>query len=66
MNRDLILPALAMLVGVCALVAYGNHRRSCRRVRDVQTHLDQPLQTWEEEGGALRSSGQAAAEPPRA
>lgn len=64
MKRDSILPAVAVLLGACALVAYECCRRSCRREPDVATQLDRPLQTWEEEGGALPRS--PAAEPPGA
>jgi hypothetical protein len=60
MNRHSMLPALAVLVGVCAVVAYGNCRR-CRSAADAPANPRQPLQTWENEGGGL--SDAAAPKP---
>jgi hypothetical protein len=64
MHRDLLLPAVAALVAVGAIVAYGNYRRCRRRAADVSENSRQPLQTWEYEGGALPDAGASASPAP--
>jgi hypothetical protein len=60
MRRDLLLPVVAVLVGVCALAAYG---RRCRPAAHGSSSSRQPLQTWENEGGAVPDA--AATDPER-
>lgn len=64
MNRDLILPVVAVMVGVCAILACAGRHRGRRRAPDVSTKFRQPLQVWEEEGGAvLDAAGPRPAQP---
>ena len=51
MLRDLVVPILALLVGVGVVVACRSGRR-CRPV-GAPAPLDQSLYTWEGEGGAV-------------